>query len=657
MGLFDRILKSSRQVGSAAHKKKKNKKDTSITFNIQKKGFVSGPPLSRPPPCKQAWSCNDPTSSVVKIGTVSNPGIQSELQTDPGSQRFITNPTEECSAGAAPTFPNGDGSQYGSTKEGNQIEASELTRDMKRELGSSTEDTTERMVFQNDSEKSEVHTKDYNEVTGASKLDNMGSSHTLDYVDKGQQSQRPKSAGLALRRVASEKKLCTNPRPKTAFVKRAVSERKLNDKDVLLDNFVHPDDGKTKSNEDMTLFKILASGEGSSSSIQGSAPHPAPKGRIPSLTTTRAYIAPVTSRSFRDNITVEDILSAAGRTEDSHAESGDSDSDDKKTKEKPKKHTPLMLNKFPKGDPRRKFYQRMKWKKKAPVCYDQYLPRRSSYSCHDKVLVAAGYDPKDLRPMKGSTPYNRELEAKKEEVKQDEIERKKAMRRRALTARRISLAFARNDPIDDEYCSNGEYIVHHKPILDYLKLVSKDPDGYIALRKKIAGGSTDPSLAAFWDVCQRGQNNKENMLVQAAYELGTKLNLPMFAKYEKEERIKNAQKAALKQTDPEASKRNLRYIHDLMKNISQGRGTSQKQKKAPKMEGFTEMELKRARAEIFARGLTTAQLVCARDAALRELGMEEASVRRWWDVNKHCLYLRPYKSENKVGSDNSDNEW
>ena len=62
---------------------------------------------------------------------------------------------------------------------------------------------------------------------------------------------------------------------------------------------------------------------------------------------------------------------------------------------------------------------------------------------------------------------------------------------------------------------------------------------------------------------------------------------------------------------------------------------------------MTDVERKRAEVEHWLKKLSTGQLVKAREMALKELGEESSSIRRWWLSHRYCRYLRQRKHPNE----------
>ena len=444
--------------------------------------------------------------------------------------------------------------------------------------------------------------------------------------------RRPKERQM--KRTVSEKGLPTaNPSQNGITLKRAASERKLRSAPSARKE--DPGVGPRRQSADMQLLRILAP-----PNRTASVPKLSTSSRPTPTLKAKAYITAIKKKDSRENLTVEDLLYASSNPEAINCigltkedEQEKNDKGEKKTSGRAKR-APMMLDRFEKGDPRRKFYKRIKWKKKAPVNYEDYLPRTSFYSSHDKLIVTAGYDPHTMKPLYGSTPMTRDTKTKKDEQKIKEGKSNKS----SNSDRRKSLAIIKEDPISDDYGANESFIVNHKLIVEYLKLVKKCPQDYIALKRKACVMSENDWLVAAGEAFSRGHQPPESLVAQAAYELGGKANHPLFTKYKKEENMKASQNAKTRPSTP--GKKGLSYIRDIMKTISQGRGLAEPKDRGPLVDGVGEMESKWVRAEVFARALTTAQLVRARDAALREMGEEASSIRRWWDANKNCQYLR-----------------
>ena len=128
---------------------------------------------------------------------------------------------------------------------------------------------------------------------------------------------------------------------------------------------------------------------------------------------------------------------------------------------------------------------------------------------------------------------------------------------------------------------------------------------------------------------ERGE--PESMVLQAAYELGHNHLLPVCARHEQNEkkRIKKLIK------DTKQSKRSVRNKLGIPVKKSE-----------ELFEKVSEVEKCHVELEIWLKTLTTAQMLKARELALRQLGESEHTMRKWWVTQKYCRYLRkPYDDE------------
>lgn len=190
------------------------------------------------------------------------------------------------------------------------------------------------------------------------------------------------------------------------------------------------------------------------------------------------------------------------------------------------------------------------------------------------------------------------------------------------------------DVVDDKRVK-----VDHRMIVDYLKLVNANKAEYEAMRKGELSRKPVRTLLGMARAYSRGHHEvgpPESTVVQAAYELGNKIPPPVCVRYEKMER----QRAELVSRASVAVQRAVQKRHthnatDMMAMMEQQHGAC-----ASLDQQFTPLQRSRAELEIWLRGLTMAQQIKAKDMALREMGEENCSIRKWWLSNKYCKYLR-----------------
>ena len=167
--------------------------------------------------------------------------------------------------------------------------------------------------------------------------------------------------------------------------------------------------------------------------------------------------------------------------------------------------------------------------------------------------------------------------------------------------------------LTDEY-ENKAIHVDPEPLIKYLKLVRENPEEYKAI--KTANVESHNSLLSLGKVFARrhlGLGRADSLIVHAAYEIKPKVYVGIKKKEKKE------QKGQKLHFDPYAK-------------------VTEHQKK----EEVTGSPLQMAWKEVdkWMKELTMAQFVKAREVAIRELGEEERSIKRWWVAHKYCRYLR-----------------
>lgn len=181
--------------------------------------------------------------------------------------------------------------------------------------------------------------------------------------------------------------------------------------------------------------------------------------------------------------------------------------------------------------------------------------------------------------------------------------------------------------------------VNPAPLIEYLQIVRDNPEEYAALfgGARTNGNMRHPNnvLISIANAFTRGQScgfRRENPAVQAAYELGCWSVHPVCANYEKYERQKLKDVAVMLQNKGRLAASNGKQTV-LLKDAGQiAAGAAD----TP----MSTLQIKRAEVESWLRGLTTSEVILVRNAALRELGLGDKCIDRWWDVNKHCRYLR-----------------
>ncbi len=260
--------------------------------------------------------------------------------------------------------------------------------------------------------------------------------------------------------------------------------------------------------------------------------------------------------------------------------------------------------------------------------------------------ISTGSTPRSRKISAGSTPRSRKISTEKSPRMTSMYTLAAAtsmllgMSRRSKNRLRFgsSDSFKCKDQDGDEY-ENRSVKVDPRPIIEYLKLVQEHPEQYIAMRNAVLEGSSKPVqfLTGAGEAYSRGQHyppTPESLVVQAAYELGCK-NKPLSClQYEVhmcmcKSKPKPVPKILQKKTlikggRPEKKDTNETSWADLKARMSK-------------------VEKKRVEVEFWIRKLSTAQVVKAREIALRELGEENGSIRRWWLSQKYCRYLRESK--------------
>ena len=218
--------------------------------------------------------------------------------------------------------------------------------------------------------------------------------------------------------------------------------------------------------------------------------------------------------------------------------------------------------------------------------------------------------------------------------------------------------------------------VDPRPIVDYLKLVKEKPEEYLAMKnqtQKTAVGNLVSAGRAF------NKGISLSLVAQAAYELGSKTQPKLIQRYEAEKAklgtkkmstVNRPQSSTSSRPQSSASIRSqprvstvqnpkFKIQHGLTAisalNALSGSSTQETDTTAPSGNAnssngwaelraqMTDIERKRAEVEHWLKKLTTGQVVKAREMALKEMGEESSSIRRWWLSHRYCRYLRQKK--------------
>ena len=168
-------------------------------------------------------------------------------------------------------------------------------------------------------------------------------------------------------------------------------------------------------------------------------------------------------------------------------------------------------------------------------------------------------------------------------------------------------------------------------IVEYLQYVKENPEEYVAMRaaaaEETSSGKPVKVLIGLAQAYSKASHNfiePQSLVLQAAYELGLKHQLPVCSKLEQYER-----------------RRLKRILTAVRTKTSKDKPKTPQQKPAevrkPKV---TDMEQFHAEIETWLKGLTTMQMLKAREMALKHMGESEKSIRKWWVAQKNCRYLR-----------------
>ncbi|XP_033735350.1 uncharacterized protein LOC117323926 [Pecten maximus] len=309
---------------------------------------------------------------------------------------------------------------------------------------------------------------------------------------------------------------------------------------------------------------------------------------------------------------------------------------------------------------------------------EYYLPKRSFFSCHDKALKDAGYGPAktprqtrmieawakqtecktngDRVPTpqdtentldrdnqltavgdlvdKGDDAFQRHPSESLSEVGNKEsvhsvvsqlhdqkLSRQVSnisIRSNAPLTRKLSKLSRRRGDYDED-----EIRVDFQPLFLYLKYINENQDEYLHQHKQYKYGiPSQDSIVKMGNIYRRGRHgsSSDSLLVNAVHDIKPRFSDPgQWTNTNKEKTLLNLT-SSKKEPGPV-----------LSKHESHDPGADE-----PK----TEFEKIKHKMEAWLKTVTTAQLVKAKELALRELGEEDVSQSRWWVSLRSCHYLR-----------------
>lgn len=278
---------------------------------------------------------------------------------------------------------------------------------------------------------------------------------------------------------------------------------------------------------------------------------------------------------------------------------------------------------------------------------EAYLPRKSFFSSHDRVLREAGFQVDDamknkkrpnwrlilrmhteeeLNPDFGAEEKTEVKEPQNKEESDDDGEEtfnfidavetlmsqgkddQTPKRRLKLTAKKLGM---------EEKCD-------YKQLLDYLKYINDHPEEYMNMAR-YSSKNTDykhPSvmvrMARVFRKAHHG-TARNNIFTHALAGLKPKI------------------------AEPQTQQRHGRGEHsraDFGASKKDQNDIPQEQSNSPLEEGKTEMEKLKFKTEKWMGGLTTMQILRAKELALKDMGEEDITVTKWWLAFKTCNYLR-----------------
>lgn len=269
---------------------------------------------------------------------------------------------------------------------------------------------------------------------------------------------------------------------------------------------------------------------------------------------------------------------------------------------------------------------------------EYYLPRKSTFSCHEKALKDAGYDLEAIE-----TKRKRRLRRRKQQINDVDIEENLKIVEDSNTAPESKLS-----PVEDEEqkCEQTtiledeqtemerlksrrkgkkkdeyEVKVDHTVLLQYLRYVLENRDEYLNhkrqnIQQNSAWLNVDPqcSIARFGRAFQRGQHGQmeETFLLEVAHSIKANYGDGPFVVVQN----KDKQSPAL----------------PPLKSDQQETTIDEKDK--------TEYEKVRQKLDRWLKTITSAQLIKAKELSLKELGEEDRLQSQWWSTLQPCRYLR-----------------
>lgn len=275
---------------------------------------------------------------------------------------------------------------------------------------------------------------------------------------------------------------------------------------------------------------------------------------------------------------------------------------------------------------------------------EAYLPRKSFFSSHDKVLRDAGFQVDDamknkkrpnwklilrmhteeeLNPDFGSTEEDKTA-ASDPQVKEesdddtedtpnlmDAVETLISQGKDSQLSKRKLKAAAKKLALEDK----SEY----KPLLEYLKYINEHPEEYMNMTR-YSSKNTDykhPSVMVRMARVYRKAHHgtaRNNIFTHALAGLKPKL-----AEATSQRHGRGEQFGTNKKDQTEAPQEQTSVSQD---------------------EGKSEIEKLKIKTEKWMGGLTTMQTLKAKEFALKDLGEEDITVTKWWLAFKSCHYLR-----------------
>lgn len=263
---------------------------------------------------------------------------------------------------------------------------------------------------------------------------------------------------------------------------------------------------------------------------------------------------------------------------------------------------------------------------------EYYLPRKSTFSCHEKALKDAGFDLDTFETKR------KKLRRRKPQIKNDDIDETLKQIEELNVAPEIKdnqeegehsailedeetemerLKSKKKGKKKDEY----EVKVDHTVLLQYLKYVLENRDEYLHhkrqnIQQNSAWLNVDPqcSIARFGRAFQRGQHGQmeETFLLEVAHSIKSNYG--------------DGPVVLVQSKDKPGS------ALPPLKTDQQETTIDEKDK--------TEYEKVRLKLDKWLKTITTAQLIKAKELSLKELGEEDKLQTQWWSTLQPCRYLR-----------------